>query len=95
MELVEEKIVDRKTAVAGLKSADVDKLIVDAFHMEAKMRPEVADNFRTIMTWVDEFRVMGVRANIDTPEDAGLALQMGADGIGLCRSEHMLSLIHI
>lgn len=89
VELVEEKIVDRKTAVAGIKSADVDKLIVDAFHMEAKMRPEVADNFRTIMTWVDEFRVMGVRANIDTPEDAGLALQMGADGIGLCRSEHM------
>ena len=50
---------------------------------------QTADNFNTILQWADEFRTVGVRANIDTPEDAALAIRLGAEGIGLCRSEHM------
>ncbi len=46
-------------------------------------------NFATLMGWVDEFRTMGVRANADTPEQAAEALGLGAEGIGLCRTEHM------
>ena len=46
-------------------------------------------NFDTIMRWADEVRTLGVRANADTPSDATTALAFGAEGIGLCRTEHM------
>jgi pyruvate,orthophosphate dikinase len=51
--------------------------------------PEVDDNFQTILEWADELRRLGVRANADTPEDARRAREFGAEGIGLCRTEHM------
>ncbi|MDR7568180.1 MAG: pyruvate, phosphate dikinase, partial [Armatimonadota bacterium] len=51
--------------------------------------PALTEEFRTFMQWVDEFRTMGVRANADTPQDARIARQFGAEGIGLCRTEHM------
>ena len=55
-----------------------------------KMRqPEMSGNFGTIMAWSDEFRRLGVRANADTPRDAEQSRKFGADGIGLCRTEHM------
>jgi pyruvate,orthophosphate dikinase len=41
------------------------------------------------MEWVNEYRKLGVRANADTPHDAGVARGFGAEGIGLCRTEHM------
>jgi len=46
-------------------------------------------DFGTLMGWADEFRTMGVRANADTPEQAAEAVGLGAEGIGLCRTEHM------
>ncbi|MBW2086928.1 MAG: pyruvate, phosphate dikinase, partial [Deltaproteobacteria bacterium] len=51
--------------------------------------PQVAGDFETIMKWVDEIRRLGVRTNADTPHDAKTALDFGAKGIGLCRTEHM------
>jgi pyruvate,orthophosphate dikinase len=51
--------------------------------------PELSGDFETIMKWSDEFRTLGVRANADTPVDASKARQFGAEGIGLCRTEHM------
>jgi len=51
--------------------------------------PQFGENFRTFMTWVDEFRDMKVRTNADTPEDALRAQEYGAQGIGLARTEHM------
>ena len=53
------------------------------------VEPEVSGDFDTILSWADEFRTMGVRANADTPEDAELGREFGAAGIGLCRTEHM------
>ena len=47
------------------------------------------EDFATIMSWVDEFRTMEVRTNADTPEDAKQVVELGAEGIGLCRTEHM------
>jgi pyruvate,orthophosphate dikinase len=47
------------------------------------------EDFATIMKWADEFRTMEVRTNADTPEDAAKAVELGAEGIGLCRTEHM------
>jgi pyruvate,orthophosphate dikinase len=51
--------------------------------------PELSGNFATIMEWADEFRQLGVRTNADTPADAARARSFGAEGIGLCRTEHM------
>ena len=51
--------------------------------------PELSGDFATIMKWADEFRQLGVRTNADTPEDARRARSFGAEGIGLCRTEHM------
>ncbi len=53
------------------------------------VEPEVTGDFDQILTWADEFRTMGVRANADTPDDAALGRKFGAKGIGLCRTEHM------
>jgi len=49
----------------------------------------MSENFATFMAWTDEFRPIGVRTNADTPEDATKAVEFGAEGIGLCRTEHM------
>jgi pyruvate, orthophosphate dikinase len=53
------------------------------------VEPTVSGDFGTLMTWADEVRTMGVRANADIPRDAKMARQFGAEGIGLCRTEHM------
>jgi pyruvate,orthophosphate dikinase len=51
--------------------------------------PELSSEFAVLMGWADELRKLGVRANADTPNDARIALKFGAEGIGLCRTEHM------
>ncbi len=51
--------------------------------------PQLSGNFETIMKWADEVRTLGVRTNADTPHDAEIARKFGAEGIGLCRTEHM------
>ncbi len=53
------------------------------------VEPELSGDFATLMSWADEFRKLGVRANADIPRDARVARQFGAEGIGLCRTEHM------
>jgi pyruvate, orthophosphate dikinase len=51
--------------------------------------PQIDENFETLLGWADELRRLKVRANADTPEDAAKAREFGAEGIGLCRTEHM------
>jgi pyruvate, orthophosphate dikinase len=53
------------------------------------VQPELSGHFGTIMEWADSIRRMGVRANAETPADARAARTFGAEGIGLCRTEHM------
>jgi pyruvate,orthophosphate dikinase len=55
----------------------------------ALITPDIGDDFRQVLEWADELRRLGVRANADTPEDAARARSFGAEGIGLCRTEHM------
>jgi pyruvate,orthophosphate dikinase len=55
----------------------------------AMLEPVLAGEFATIMKWADEVRELKVRANADTPADARAAIKFGAEGIGLCRTEHM------
>jgi pyruvate,orthophosphate dikinase len=54
------------------------------------VEPEVGEHFEIVLGWADELRTMEVRANADTPEDARRSREFGAQGIGLCRTEHML-----
>ncbi|MEW5923179.1 MAG: pyruvate, phosphate dikinase [Candidatus Zixiibacteriota bacterium] len=53
------------------------------------IEPELSGTFAEFMTWADEIRKLKVRTNADTPNDASQAIQFGAQGIGLCRTEHM------
>jgi pyruvate,orthophosphate dikinase len=53
------------------------------------VEPEITEEFRTVLAWADELRRLGVRTNADTPGDARRARAFGAEGIGLCRTEHM------
>ncbi|MDJ0992412.1 MAG: PEP-utilizing enzyme [Dinoroseobacter sp.] len=53
------------------------------------MEPSLDGSFRTLMAWADQARDIGIRVNADTPSDAEVARRFDADGIGLCRTEHM------
>ncbi|HMV99538.1 MAG TPA: pyruvate, phosphate dikinase [Acidobacteriota bacterium] len=53
------------------------------------IEPEITGDFREFMSWADEFRTLNVRTNADTPHDSHVARGFGAEGIGLCRTEHM------
>ncbi len=53
------------------------------------VEPEISENFQRLMEWADEVRTLRVRTNADTPHDAKQAREFGAEGIGLCRTEHM------
>ena len=64
-----------------------DGKVVD--HGAKLIEPEIDERFDTVLEWADELRRLGVRVNADTPEDAVRARELGAEGIGLCRTEHM------
>ena len=60
--------------------------------LSGKMKPAKSYTYRlfeTVMKWADKYRKLGIRTNADTPEQAKRAVQFGAEGIGLCRTEHM------
>jgi len=90
---VEER--ERKFIVNGRVFKEGDFITLDGTTGEViegrvpMLEPELSGDFETLMKWADEVRTLGVRANADTPKDARVARQMGAEGIGLCRTEHM------
>jgi pyruvate,orthophosphate dikinase len=81
--------------VGGREVAEGDTLTIDGATGEVMagevptVLPELSGDFGTLMAWADEARVMKVRTNADTPADAKTAREFGAEGIGLCRTEHM------
>ncbi len=80
-------------AGATLKAGDlitIDGAAGQVLQGEVRMQqPELSGEFGTLMGWADAVRRLKVRANADTPEDARVARDFGAEGIGLCRTEHM------
>ena len=88
--------VDARTLTIGghaLREGDVitidggtGRVIVGAVPL---VPPQIDENFEVVLGWADDLRRLRVRANADTPEDAVRARQFGAEGIGLCRTEHM------
>ena len=87
--------VKRIMTAGGLTLKEGDLLTIDGSTGQvlagriAMIEPELSDEFGTLMGWADAVRRLGVRANADTPNDARVALKFGAEGIGLCRTEHM------
>jgi len=85
----------RTMRVADMTVAEGDLLTIDGGTGEvmlgevATVQPEMGGDFATLMAWADEIRRLGVRANAETPADARAAVQFGAEGIGLSRTEHM------
>lgn len=91
-------MIDYKTGtltINGKKYAEGDSLTIDGRTGEviegivSTIEAAITDDFATFMKWSDEFRKLGVRTNADTPEDSKVAIKFGAEGIGLCRTEHM------
>ncbi len=94
-ETIKVDLVAEKFSVNGLVVKMGDWITIDGgtgrviLGKVATVEPKVSGDFGTLMKWADEFRTMGVRANADIPRDAKMAMQFGAEGIGLCRTEHM------
>ena len=86
---------NRKITVRGKTFTHKDELSIDGSTGEvmagsvATVEPKLSGNFDTVMKWSDKYRKLGIRTNADTPEDAKRAREFGAQGIGLCRTEHM------
>ncbi|MBJ2150798.1 putative PEP-binding protein [Paracoccus sp. IB05] len=87
---------DKKlTARDGRIFREGDVITIDGSRGEAlagaaeMLPPALDESFHRLLTWADEFRDIGVRANADTPADAATARKFKAEGIGLCRTEHM------
>lgn len=85
----------RKITLGGQTLSEGDVLTIDGgtgaviVGEVPLVAPQVNDDLETILAWGDEHRRLKVRANADTPEDAAKAREFGAQGIGLCRTEHM------
>lgn len=86
---------DKTCKISGKLYKEGDTITLDGAKGEViagalkLMTPEIAGNFEEFMKWVDEERTIGVRTNADTPKDSAVARKFGAEGIGLCRTEHM------
>jgi pyruvate, orthophosphate dikinase len=82
-------------AVAGKTLKKGDVISIDGSTGEiysgtiAKIEPQLSSAFQELLNWADKTRKLGIRTNADTPEDAKRAREFGAEGIGLCRTEHM------
>ncbi len=80
----------RGTVIKAGEAITIDGGTGDVFKGEVPtVQPELSGHFATIMEWADSFRRMKVRTNAETPLDARTARRFGAEGIGLCRTEHM------
>src|SRR5438105_4177254 len=85
----------KRVAIGGTELAEGDTITIDGSSGRVMIGevplvpPQLNDDFETILGWADAVRRLKVRANADTPEDAERAREFGAQGIGLCRTEHM------
>ena len=91
-------VIDEKAGVCkigGIELKEMDSITLDGATGEVingevpVVDPELSGNFEKLMRWTDEFKKLKVKANADTPHDAQVAKDFGAEGIGLCRTEHM------
>ncbi|PIR54619.1 pyruvate, phosphate dikinase [Candidatus Peregrinibacteria bacterium CG10_big_fil_rev_8_21_14_0_10_36_19] len=86
---------EKKITIGDLVINEGDIITLDGGTGEVMMgememqEPDLSGDFKAVMDWADEFRHLKVRTNADSPEDCRVAIDFGAEGIGLCRTEHM------
>lgn len=86
---------DKKVVIGGIEYKEGEEISIDGgtgrvIRGKVPMKdPDLSKEFQTILQWADEIRILKVMANADNPLDAAKARELGAEGIGLCRSEHM------
>lgn len=91
---------ERMATIENITIREGDLITIDGSKGEVYLgevptvEPEISKDLLTLLSWADEIRILGVRANADTPEDAIRARQMGAEGIGLCRTERMFNAVN-
>lgn len=89
----------REATAGNIRIKEGDFITIDGSRGEVYLGevptvdPEISKDLLTILSWADEIRTLGVRANADTPEAAIKARQLGAEGIGLCRTERMFNAV--
>ncbi len=88
--------IEKKVTIDGKVYGEGDYISLDGTsgkvysgEIEAVADPEFSEEFKTLMSWADEIRSLQIRTNADNPRDAAKAVEFGAEGIGLCRTEHM------
>jgi pyruvate, orthophosphate dikinase len=85
----------RKVTIGGQELSEGDTITIDGGNGSVivgevdLVPPQINEDFETVLEWADGLRRLNVRANADTPDDAARAREFGAEGIGLCRTEHM------
>jgi pyruvate,orthophosphate dikinase len=85
----------RKVTIGGQELSEGDTITIDGGNGSVivgevdLVPPQINEDFETVLEWADGLRRLKVRANADTPDDAARAREFGAEGIGLCRTEHM------
>jgi pyruvate,orthophosphate dikinase len=89
----------REAVIRNVHIKEGDFITIDGSRGEVYLgeaptvEPEISKDLLTLLSWADEIRTLGVRANADTPEAAIKARQLGAEGIGLCRTERMFNAV--
>lgn len=90
---------ERVATIGNIHIKEGDYITIDGSKGEVflgevpTVEPEISKDLLTLLSWADEIRTLGVRANADTPESAMKARQLGAEGIGLCRTERMFNAV--
>lgn len=90
---------ERMATIGNIHIKEGDYITIDGSKGEVflgevpTVEPEISKDLLTLLSWADEIRTLGVRANADTPEAAMKARQLGAEGIGLCRTERMFNAV--
>jgi len=86
---------DKKFTARGVEILEGETITINGSTGEVMkgevptLQPELSDDFAKIMSWADEIRTLKIRTNAETPLDCEVAVKFGAEGIGLCRTEHM------
>ena len=94
-EAIKIDLAGKQFVVDGVTVKEGDMLVIDGGTGRVivgevpLISPQIGGEFQTILEWADRIRKLGVRTNADNPEDAARAREFGAEGIGLCRTEHM------
>ncbi len=93
VDMASEDLINRKTAILRQNPENMARLAEEAGSIASGDNSQIAENYAKLMEWIDEFRELKVRVNADSSQQAREAARLGAEGIGLCRTENLIRLM--